>query len=184
MNYLNEIKEAYNNAMADTNKTITESFESLKGAGYLATQYEKYGAVTNSDVIECLFDEYSDFVKNPMDFIGEYTEYLLDTNQGDYILYDSIDEILDIYPCNSYDSKVSMIKDFMFSSNFSFMDDYFYFDGYGHVVSCTEKEAAERIKNDKEFVEKLRSDFIEDNYTDDDIELIKDIANIFVKHGY
>jgi hemerythrin superfamily protein len=77
-----------------------------------------------------------------------------------------------------------MIKDFMFSGNFSFMDDYFYFDGYGHVTSCTEKEAAERIRNDKEFVEKLRSDFIEDNYTDDDIELIKDIANIFVKHGY
>lgn len=179
-----EIKEVYNNAIKDDDKSITEHFEFLKGAGYLATQYEKYGAVANSDVIECLFDEYSNFVENPLNFIGEYTEYLLDTNQGDYILYDSIDEILDLYPCDSYDNKVCMIKDFMFSSNFSFMDDYFYFDGYGHVVSCTEKEAAERMKDDKEFIEKIRSSFIEENYTDDDIKLIKDIANIFVKHGY
>jgi hypothetical protein len=184
MKLLDAIKEVYNNATADTNNAITMSFDSVKDAAYLTTQYEKYGAVSNSDVIECLFDEYSDFVKNPLDFIGEYTEYLIDTNQADYILYDSIDEILDLYPCDSYENKVAMIKDFMFSSNFSFMDDYFYFDGYGHVTSCTEKEAAEQIKNDKEFAEKIRLDFIEDNYTDDDIELIKDIANIFVKHGY
>ena len=184
MTYLDEIKKAYNNATADHDKTITESFEFFKSAGYLTTQYEKYGAVTTDDVIECLFDEYSAFVSSPLSFIGEYTEYLLDTNQSDYILYDSIDEILDLYPCDSYDSKVSMIKDFMFSSNFSFMDDYFYFDGYGHVVSCTEKEVAERIKNDKEFIDKMRTNFVEDNYTDDDIELIKDIANIYVKHGY
>jgi hypothetical protein len=182
--YLNEIKKAYNNAITDQNKTFTESFEFFKSSGYLATQYEKYGAVTTDDVIECLFNEYSDFVENPLDFIGEYTEYLLDTNQSDYILYDSIDEILDFYPCDSYESKISMLKDFMFSSNFSFMDDYFYFDGYGHVVSCTEKKAAERIKNDKEFTDKLKSDFIESNYTDYDIKLVKDIANIYVKHGY
>ena len=184
MSYLNEIKEAYNNATADSDKTFTESFEFFKSTGYLTTQYEKYGVVTNDDVIECLFDEYSNFVENPLDFIGEYTEYLLDTNQADYILYDSIDEILDLYSCDSYENKIAMLKDFMFSNNFSFMDDYFYFDGYGHVVSCTEKEAIERIKNDKEFIDKMRADYVEDNYTDDDIELIKDIANIFVKHGY
>ena len=102
----------------------------IKANAILLTQYERFGTVGIEEVKELYQDEYFE----PADYISEYNEYLSENNHDGYYSFDELDELLQgVDP-------IEIIRMWHFGdSNNSFIDDYFTFNGYGNIKTCTER---------------------------------------------
>ena len=146
----------------------------IKANAILLTQYERVGSVNMEEVKELYHDEYFE----PADYIGEYNEYLSEQGYDGYFQFDELDELLQGY------SPVEIIRMWNFGdSNNSFIDDWFTFNGYGNIKTCSEYQIIQEIKEDPDFYNWL----LENNYIEIDEEEAAEIieeANNLIKQGY
>ena len=146
----------------------------IKANAILLTQYERVGSVNMEEVKELYHDEYFE----PADYIGEYNEYLSEQGYDGYFQFDELDELLQGY------SPIDIIRMWNFGdSNNSFIDDWFTFNGYGNIKTCSEYQIIQEIKEDPDFYNWL----LENNYIEIDEEEAAEIieeANNLIKQGY
>lgn len=146
----------------------------IQEKAYLLTQYERVGAVGMEELKELYSDEYFE----PEDYISEYNEYLAEQGHDGYFQFDELDELLESY------NPIEIIRMWHFGdSNNSFADEYFTFNGYGNIKTCTEYEIIQEIKEDTDFYNwLLENDYIEID-EEEAAEIIEE-ANKLVKAGY
>lgn len=148
--------------------------EEIKSNAILLTQYERVGSVGMEEVKELWADEYFE----PADYLSEYNEYLAEQGYDGYFQFDELDELLEGY------SPIDIIRMWHFGdNNNSFMDEYFTFNGYGNIRTCTEYEVIQEIKEDPDFYSWL----VDNNYIEIDEEEAQEIieeANELIKQGY
>lgn len=141
----------------------------LKNLGLMATQYEKFGEITETEIIEAYIDEELEIDIN---LLADYNEYL---NENGYETYfTDLDEVLAGY------RPLEIIQKTYFGK-FSYADDYFKFNGYANIDSFSEYQVVEEMKSDREF---LRL-YIEENCLIDEDEMQEAIeyGNEFLSQG-
>ena len=136
----------------------------------LLTAYERFGSLSESDLVEMLCDE----LEVTEDIISDYNEYLLDNYPDNYI-YSDLGEMLEgVDP-------VEAARMVYFGNVKSWHDDYFRFNGYGNIESISAYELKKEIAADTDFLE----NYIRENVLDDlDVDEILTAANDLVKEGY
>lgn len=146
----------------------------IKANAILLTQYERVGSVGMEEIKELWADEYFE----PADYIGEYNEYLAENSYDGYYSFGELDELLQGY------SPIDIIRMWHFGSdNNSFTDEYFTFNGYGNIETCSEYQIIQEIKEDADFYSWL----VDNNYIEIDEEEAQEIieeANELIKQGY
>lgn len=137
---------------------------------YMLTAYERFGALSEADLVEMLSDE----LEVTDDMIADYNEYLLDNYPDNYV-YSDLGEMLEgVDP-------VEAARMVYFGNVKSWGDDYFRFNGYGNIESLSAYELKKEIAADTDFLE----NYIRENVLDDlDVEEIITAANELVKEGY
>nr|DAO46217.1 MAG TPA: hypothetical protein [Bacteriophage sp.] len=162
--YYNQVKKHENRSQED--KKMTD----LKNLGLMATQYEKFGEITETEIIEAYIDEELEI---DIDLLADYNEYL---NENGYETYFAdLDEVLAGY------RPLEIIQKTYFGK-FSYADDYFKFNGYANIDSFSEYQVVEEMKSDREF---LRW-YIEENCLIDEDEMQEAIeyGNEFLSQGW
>ena len=145
----------------------------IKTNAILLTQYERVGSVGMEEIKELYQDEYFE----PEDYISEYNEYLSEMGHDGYFQFDELDELLEGY------SPIEIIRMWHFGGDNSFIDEWFTFDGYGNIKTCSEYQIIQEIKEDANFYNWL----VDNNYIEIDEEEAAEIineANELIKQGY
>lgn len=112
----------------------------LKNLGFMATQYEKFGEITETEIIEAYIDEE---LEVDIDLLADYNEYLSENGYETY--FTDLDEVL--AGC----TPLEIIQKTYFG-NFNYADDYFKFNGYANIDSFSEYQVVEEMKSDREFL--------------------------------
>lgn len=141
------------------------------GLGYMATQYEKYGRITEAEVIEAYIDEELDV---NIDMLSDYNEYLEDRGYEHYYNMDELDELLDGL------TPMQVIQKTYFGK-FNYSDEYVQFNGYANLDSFSEYEIIREMQQDRDF---LRW-YVEENQLIDDEEMQEAIeaGNFYLRQG-
>lgn len=129
--------------------------------GYMATQYERFGNITESEVIDAFIDESLDV---DIDMLSDYNEYLSENGFETYFDMEELDEML------SGLSPLEIIQKTYFG-NFNYSDEYCQFNGYENIDSFSEYQVVEKMKKDRDF---LRW-YVEENELISDEEMSKAI---------
>lgn len=142
----------------------------LKKLGFMATQYEKFGEITEDEIIEAFIDEELEI---DIDMLLDYNEYL--SRDGYETYFTDLDEALAGY------TPLEIIQKTYFG-NFNYSADYFKFNGYANIDSFTESQIVEEMKSDREF---LRW-YVEENclLDEDEIQEAIEHGNTFLAQGY
>jgi hypothetical protein len=114
-----------------------------KELGFMATQYEKYGEVSEDDIIQVYIDEELDV---DTDMLSDYNEYLSENSYETWFSFDDLDEEL-------YGATPIEIIRMSYFGQFSFNDEYVTYNGYGNLKSCSKMELVEEMKQDREFLQ-------------------------------
>ena len=143
---------------------------STEDLALLLTAYERFGSLTESDLVEMLCDEF----EITEDIISDYNEYLSNHYPDNYV-YDDLDTMLEgVDP-------VTAAKMIYFGNVKNWCDDYFRFNGYGNIESLSAYELKKEIAADTDFLE----NYVRENILDDlDVNAIIANANQLVKEGY
>lgn len=110
--------------------------------GYMATQYERFGSITESEVIDAFIDEALDIT---IDMLSDYNEYLSENGFETYFDMEELDEML------SGLSPLEIIQKTYFG-NFNYSDEYCQFNGYENIDSFSEYQVVEEMKKDRDFL--------------------------------
>lgn len=110
--------------------------------GYMATQYERFGNITESEVIDAFIDEALDIT---IDMLSDYNEYLSENGFETYFDMSELDEML------SGLSPLEIIQKTYFG-NFNYSDEYCQFNGYENIDSFSEYQVVEEMKKDRDFL--------------------------------
>lgn len=142
----------------------------LKNLGFMATQYEKFGEITESEIIEAYIDEE---LKVNIDLLADYNDYLNENGCETY--FTDLDEVLANY------RPLEIIQKTYFG-NFNYSDDYFKFNGYANIDSFSEYQIVQEMKSDREFLKW----YIEENclIADDEIQEAIEYGNEFLSQGW
>ena len=142
----------------------------LKKLGFMATQYEKFGEITEDEIIEAYIDEELEVY---IDMLLDYNEYL--GRDGYETYFTDLDEVLE--GC----TPLEIIQKTYFG-NFNYSDEYFKFNGYANIDSFSEYQVINEMKDDREF---LRW-YIKENclLDEDEIQEAIDYGNDFIAQGY
>lgn len=122
-------------------KTMTDRKTTIGLQALMLTAYERYGSVGMSEYKEMLIDE----LDIDKDMISDYNEYRIENGYEPYMVYDELCEQLE--GCDP-----SSIIKMVYFGGMRFNDDFFYFNGYGNISSCTDYEIIKEMKEDKEFL--------------------------------
>lgn len=137
---------------------------------YMLTAYERFGSVSESELMEMLCDEF----EVTEDIISDYNEYLLDNYPDNYI-YSDLGEMLEgVDP-------VEAARMVYFGNVKNWCDDYFRFNGYGNIESISAYELKKEISADTDFLENYIRENILDDLNSDEILIV---ANQLIKEGY
>ena len=137
------------------------------------TQYATYGAVTPDDFEKLIIDEY---MEDPT--ISQINEYCLENGYETFMSADELeDELKTLDPVRAFH-----LGQF---SKISVWDEYYYYDGYANIRSCTETYILETYAADtKKWL--LENGNI-DSYTENLIDLSDEIiekCNELIRMGY
>jgi len=140
----------------------------------LLTAYERFGSLSEADLVEMLCDEF----EVTEDIISDYNEYLLTNSYySDVVrsLVDLEDEIKGMDPAETFRLGYSS------KEQFSWNDDYYCYDGYNNLVSYNTTRLLAKIADNDDF----KKWYIRENILDDlDVDEILTVANDLVKEGY
>lgn len=138
---------------------------------YQLTAYARYGVVSEDDLREYLANE----VAREEVTLSDYNEYLTAEGYEGYWDMDELDEFI---------SQMSPAEAFRIGrfSKFSENDDFFTFNGYGNIVSCTARAVEKEMHDDAAFLKW----YIDENNIMDDYEVddIIDACDILLRVGY
>lgn len=146
----------------------------MNNAGYMMTQYEKYGEVGRDEYIQYYIDEE---LTVDAGMICYYNEYLRENNYYDdeFMTWDGLEDYLrDMEPLDIFKLAVN--------ADFNWNQDYFNFNGYGNLRGYEEYEVVKHIEEDRDFLE-----WYVENYCDldeDEIEEAIEEANKLIREGY
>lgn len=121
--------------------TMTETTSEIRDKALMLTAYERYGSVGMSEYKEMLIDE----LEIDKSMISDYNEYRIENGYEPYMVYDDLCEQLE--GCDP-----SAIIKMVYFGGMRFNDDFFYFNGYGNISSCTDYEIIKEMKGDREFL--------------------------------
>lgn len=110
--------------------------------GYMATQYERFGNITEDEVVNAFIDESLDI---SIDMLSDYNEYL---SESGFETYFSMEELNDALTGLS---PMEIIQRTYFG-NFNFSDDYCQFNGYENIDSFSEYQIVEEMRKDRDFL--------------------------------
>lgn len=145
-----------------------------KELGYMATQYERYGQITEDEIMDAFIDEEldeSELINN----LSDYNEYLINNGYEPYYSMDELDDLL--YGMNPLE-----IIQMSYFGKFNFCDDYIQFNGYGNLDSFSEYQITKEIKEDRDF---LKWYITENNLIDaEDMQDAIEYGNKYLSMGY
>lgn len=113
-----------------------------KDLGFMAVQYEKYGCITATEVINAFIDEQ---LEVGIEMLGDYNEYLSEHGCELYFSMESLDEML--LGC----SPLEIIKKTHYG-NFRYSDEYCQFGGDANIDSFSESQIVDEISEDRDFL--------------------------------
>ena len=113
-----------------------------KDLGLMATQYEKYGCITATEVINAFIDEQLDI---DIEMLRDYNEYLSEHGCEVYFNMESLDEMLSGY------SPLEIIEKTYFG-NFCYADEYCQFSGDANIDSFSESQIVSEMSEDRDFL--------------------------------
>ena len=146
------------------------NIEKLDSLGLMATQYERYGAITKEEVIEAYIDEELEIT---IENLGDYNEYL--EEQGESSFYESWEElVVDHTP----EEAVRMT----YFGNFRFSDDYFSINAYENIDSYTEHQVLKMMQDDRDFAKWIIAKY--GLLDDPEIKIVCDYGNQYLAKGY
>lgn len=140
--------------------------------GFMATQFERFGAITEGEIIEAYISEELEVT---IDMLSDYNEYLGEQGFETYFEMSELDEIL------SGCSPLKIIQKTYFGS-FNYSDDYCKFNGYENIDSFTEFQIVNEMKEDHGFLKW----YVEENnlLDEDDVEEAIEFGNEYLAAGY
>lgn len=130
--------------------------------GFMATQHEEYGDVSERDIVQTYIDEELDV---NIDMFSDYNEYLAENNYETWFMFDELNDRL----CGLTPTEIIRMSYF---GSFSFNDEYVSYDGYENLKSCSEYEMVQAMKNDADFLHW----YVEKNDLLDDDEISESLA--------
>ena len=148
---------------------------SVSQTAFQLTAYERYGCI--------IFEEYlKDILKAQINtkFFSDYTEYCIETNQ-----FDSV-----IYHINDFDEVFANVKPYELAKmvchgTFATGKEYFTYNGVGNIKSLEKHEVIREMREDTEFLEWYIENNIEnDNYYEAFKEDCLKVAYELLKLGY
>ena len=98
--------------------------------GFMATQHEEYGDVSERDIVQVYIDEELDV---DIGMFSDYNEYLAENHYETWFLFDELNDML--YGL----TPTEIIRVSQFGS-FSFNDEYISYDGYGNFCTGTSRK--------------------------------------------
>ena len=110
--------------------------------GFMSTQYERFGTITEDEVIEAYIDEK---LCISLDLLWAYNEYLEEQGLEPFYSFDEFDEILT-------GKSPLQVAQMCFYGKFSYADDFFQFNGYGNIDTFSEGQIINQIKEDRDFL--------------------------------
>lgn len=113
-----------------------------KELGFMATQYERFGSITENEIIEAFIDEELEVT---IDMLSDYNEYLSEQGFETYFEMSELDEILSGF------SPLEIIQKTYFG-NFNYSDDYCKFNSYENIDSFLDWQIVQEIKKDRDFL--------------------------------
>lgn len=113
-----------------------------KDLGFMATQYEKYGCITVTEVINAFIDEQLDI---GIEMLRDYNEYLSEHGYETYFNMGNINEILSGY------SPLEIIRK-TYYGNFRYSDEYCQFGGDANIDSFSESQIINEMSEDRDFL--------------------------------
>lgn len=161
-----------NKTMNATNTVNTITAMSSEGLALLLTAYERFGSLSESDLVEMLCDEL--FIDR--DIISDYNEWCYNNSY-----YEDA-----IHPLCEFEDELDNMDAheafrLAYSSKFSWCDDYYKWTGDGNVETMTETKALDMICDNDTFIEWFVREYILDEL---DVDEILTLANQLVKEGY
>lgn len=114
----------------------------MRTLGYMATQYEKFGRITESEIVEAYIDYKLDV---NIDMLGDYNEYLESQGYEPYYSMDELDELLDSL------TPMQIIQKTYFGK-FNYSDEYVQFNDYANLDSFSEYEVIREMKENRDFL--------------------------------
>ena len=139
----------------------------------MITQYDKFGMVGRAEYIENFIHE----MDIDISILPLYNEWLLNNSDDPiYSINEFTDIIKDYEPQRAFEIAIASFN------QFSFNDDYFSYDGYMNLVSYSEYEIIEQIRDNDSFLEWYieEYDLIDWNQAEKDIA----DANELIRQGY
>lgn len=138
----------------------------------LLTAYERFGSLSEAELIEMLCDE----LTIDTSIISDYNEWCYNNSY-----YDDV-----IHPLSEFEDELDNMDAHeafrrAYSSKFSWCDDYYKWTGDGNVETMTETKALDMICDNDTFIEWFVREYILDDL--DAAEIIT-AANDLVKEGY
>ena len=138
----------------------------------LLTAYERFGSLSESDLVEMLCDE----LTIDTNIISDYNEWCYNNSY-----YDDA-----IHPLCEFEDELDNMDAheafrLAYSSKFSWCDDYYKWTGDGNVETMTETKALDMICDNDTFIEWYVREYILDDL---DVDEILTAANDLVKEGY
>lgn len=138
----------------------------------LLTAYERFGSLSEADLVEMLCDE----LTIDTSIISDYNEWCYNNSY-----YDDA-----IHPLCEFENELDNMDSheafrLAYSSKFSWCDDYYKWTGEGNVETMTETKALDMICDNDTFIEWYVREYILDDL---DIDKIIMLANDLVKEGY
>ena len=155
-------------------KTMTDRKTTIGLQALMLTAYERYGSVGMSEYKEMLIDE----LDIDKDMISDYNEYRIENGYEPYMVYDDLCEQLE--GCDP-----SAIIKMVYFGGMRFNDDFFYFNGYGNISSCTDYEIIKEMEEDKEFLAwYLENSADVEDIDEEEAQEIIDECNKMIAQGY
>lgn len=114
----------------------------VKELGFMATQYERYGNITESEVIDAFIDEELDVT---IEMLGDYNEYLSENGCETYFNMEELDKVLGGL------TPLQIIQKTYFG-NFNWSDDFCKYNGYENIDSFSETQIEDEMREDRNFL--------------------------------
>lgn len=110
--------------------------------GFMATQYERFGSITESEVIDAFIDE---AVEVTIDMLSDYNEYLSENGFETYFPMEELNDVLAGF------TPMEIVQKTYFG-NFNYSDEYCAYNGYENIDSFSEYQLVEEMKENREFL--------------------------------
>lgn len=171
---LENIRNYVSERMEEEGTTLT--VDEIVNHAYMLTQYARYGEVGLSDLDEYLVNEVMD---DPT--VSDVNNYLSANCYDDYFRENTPEELNDMLYGMSPDEIVRIT----FFGEYSYSDEYVSFNGYGNLKSCSEDEiiGLYGTETKKYLLETGNVDIVIEEIVDSS-EIICDVCNYMIKHGY